>query len=550
MTNQKRKSSMLWLTLHALSVARIYAYTSSNPSSMGNSRACTSRLFRRISPASPSPITNSSPLSRRTQTSSTSSSSSTETASSKSPITRAHLKDLLRWEEEMVKDKDNGDDDDDDSSRWLRWMTGGTPSGKSHQDLLMREPVELGGIARADRYASRDWFHNTLNLPSSAILRDIRSPVLSITSWAFFISLLHSSVLHKSGPLAASRFCLPSGPHSLMVSTLGLLLVFKTNSAYQRFKEGRQIWEKIINASRDLSRMIVLYENEIGIKKRKRIQNLLAAFPYLLRHRIRPDLVMRRLDDANYQRDPENTILLYRDAAAIDNDLEAATVAQIEEETGKSRRKTRPLYWVDKRTLPWRLLPPGALEKCARAQNRPLWVADRMAQELRQVPDGPNFTARERLTLIGSVSKLSEAIGACERIHQTVVPLNYARHSLRSLTIWLLSLPFALVKELGLLTGPVLFVISWLLFGVYEIGYSIEDPFQGTLRLSILCDTIRRDVLGDEDIRNTAFELDHEVVDTSETKMTISENIEEDDDADYEDIPLVKGENVTETAFR
>jgi len=46
------------------------------------------------------------------------------------------------------------------------------------------------------------------------------------------------------------------------------------------------------------------------------------------------------------------------------------------------------------------------------------------------------------------------------------------------------------------MTGPILFVISWMLFGVYEIGYSSEDPFQRTLRLSILCDDIRRDALG------------------------------------------------------
>ena len=63
------------------------------------------------------------------------------------------------------------------------------------------------------------------------------------------------------------------------------------------------------------------------------------------------------------------------------------------------------------------------------------------------------------------------------------------------------------MESLQLLTGPVVFLVSWLLFGVYEIGYSIEDPFQGTLRLSVICETIRRDVLGDELIRNTAFEV-------------------------------------------
>ncbi len=343
-----------------------------------------------------------------------------------------------------------------------------------------------------------------------------------MTSWATFLSILYLR-LKKINPIAAENMCLPQSPHSLMVSALSLLLVFKTNSAYQRFAEGRKIWEGIINNSRDLYRMMNLYENEMGRSKRRRLQRLLAAFPYLLRHRIRPNLVMYRLDDVENVRDPENSIVLYQDRAADDLDPEAAAVATQEENEGNSRRKTRPLYWVDKRTLPWRLLPQNALEPCARAQNRPLWVCDRMAQELRNIPDGPNFTARERLTLISKVERLSGCIGACERIHQTAVPLNYARHSLRALTLWLFTLPFSLVGSLKLVTGPVLFLVSWLLFGVYEIGYSIEDPFQGTLRLSVLCDTIRRDVLADEVIRSTAFQTGEENDDTV-TSSSISAN--------------------------
>ena len=174
--------------------------------------------------------------------------------------------------------------------------------------------------------------------------------------------------------------CIPPTAHSLMVSALGLLLVFRTNSAYQRFVEGRKIWGEIVNSARDLYRYIMMYEKEIGVERRRRIQRLLAAFPFLLRHRVRPNLVMHRVDDDMIARDPKNTLLLYQDRALPDNDPEAAAVANEEANVGKSRRKTRPLYWVDKRTLPWRLLPAGALEKCASAQNRPLWVIDRMAQ--------------------------------------------------------------------------------------------------------------------------------------------------------------------------
>jgi hypothetical protein len=67
----------------------------------------------------------------------------------------------------------------------------------------------------------------------------------------------------------------------------------------------------------------------------------------------------------------------------------------------------------------------------------------------------PNYASRERLSLLSVIDKLTDAIGRCELIHQTAVPLNYARHALRSLTLWFFTLPFCLVKHLGLMTGPV-----------------------------------------------------------------------------------------------
>ena len=54
-------------------------------------------------------------------------------------------------------------------------------------------------------------------------------------------------------------------------------------------------------------------------------------------------------------------------------------------------------------------------------------------------------------------------------------------------------------------------VFNRMLFGVYEIGYSIEDPFQGTLRLSILCGQIRRDVLDNEIIMNSAYDVSQRI---------------------------------------
>ena len=209
-------------------------------------------------------------------------------------------------------DSDPNQNPSNETSRWLRWMTGGTP--RRTEEVKMRDPIALGGVPRSDRYASRDWLHNTINLPNSAILRNIRSPVLFMTFWGFGISKLHQWLQAGSvGGELAHKMCIPTQPHSLMVSALGLLLVFRTNSAYQRFAEGRIIWEQILSNSRDLSRLCRLYEKEIGLAKVRRVNRLLAAFPYLLRFRIRPNSIMKKIDDPDFVRDPEQSLILYQD---------------------------------------------------------------------------------------------------------------------------------------------------------------------------------------------------------------------------------------------
>ena len=153
-------------------------------------------------------------------------------------------------------------------------------------------------------------------------------------------------------------------------------------------------------------------------------------------------------------------------------------------------------------------MPKGTLAPCVMSQNRPLWVCDRLGSEFVSVPDQKTFTNRERLALVSLIDKLSNSIGECERLVQTPVPLNYARHTIRFLTLWCLTLPLAVCGELGLATGPVMAVVAWTLFGIYEIGVQIEDPFQRTLKLSVICRQIKSDVIGEQwDNRQSAFDV-------------------------------------------
>lgn len=354
------------------------------------------------------------------------------------------------------------------------------------------------------RYSASDWWHNIRSLPNSGILREIRGPLGWITAWSTVVSLVHRLLIVSDvtwRKQLASHMCLGTSPHSLIASSIGLLLVFRTNSAYQKFLEGRKIWEQLLSTSRDLTRITSVYEREIGVQRKHRVQRLLAALPYLLHHHIQP----RCLD--------------HHQCEALRDTDHALALNEPRPIEGQARNKERNPHtrecWVDRRTLPWCLLPDSVLGKCAVSHNRPLWIIDRLSLEVAHVKYTDNFTSRERLDLLKHIGTLSACVGKCERIQQTAVPLNYARHALRSLTLWCFTLPFGLVKDLGLLTGPVTAVVAWLMFGVYQIGHTIEDPFQGSLRLTDMCNAIYRDVMyGDRNEagmrRESAFRKDGE----------------------------------------
>ena len=104
------------------------------------------------------------------------------------------------------------------------------------------------------------------------------------------------------------------------------------------------------------------------------------------------------------------------------------------------------------------------------------------------------FTSRERQYMHKLIDDLTKTIGSCERIVQTPVPLTYARHTSRFLSLFCLTAPVALVSELGFYIIPFVPLTAWSLFGIQEIGMIIEEPFQRALKLEIFSNTIRRDI--------------------------------------------------------
>eukprot|EP00611_Tribonema_gayanum_P013965 TRINITY_DN2521_c0_g1_i2.p2 TRINITY_DN2521_c0_g1~~TRINITY_DN2521_c0_g1_i2.p2 ORF type:complete len:320 (-),score=125.52 TRINITY_DN2521_c0_g1_i2:926-1885(-) len=271
--------------------------------------------------------------------------------------------------------------------------------------------------------------HNILTLPTSIILNRIKMPVLWQMLWATAIV-----ILNMFRPINVSM-----KPHTLLGSALGLLLVFRTNAAYNRFWEGRKIWESLLASSRDLARMCIVYGDVLGRRSIMRIAQLLCVFPHVLQEHLQG----------------------YKDSALYANLV--------------SEEELRVL----------------ATTTC----NRPLLLVNTLAKECVKIPYGDNWSSRERLTMVGLVNKLSQCIGACERLVQTPVPLHYVRHTSRFLTLWCFMLPLVLVSDMAWTTVPIAGLSTWALFGIQEIGLLIEEPFSRSLKLEVFASTVYSDVM-------------------------------------------------------
>lgn len=286
------------------------------------------------------------------------------------------------------------------------------------------------GLGQRDR---RPWFRVGLRLRGS-VVPTIAPRVLLCGAFAGVISILHALKF----PVAH-----PEWANVVPTLVLGLLLVFRTNTAYERFWEGRKLWGGITNTSRNLGRQIWVTVDEPtpDVREQKVMAlNLIAAF-----------------------------------ASATKQHLRSAPVAEDVAD----------------------LVTPEVLTSLEHANHAPIEISVRIAAFLEEQRDRGNLTEYQLASLHRLLDVLVDSLGGCERILRTPMPFAYAIHLRQLLLLYCLILPFELVAKVGPWTALLVLIISFTLFGIEEIGEEIENPFgrdPNDLPLDTICHTIRQNM--------------------------------------------------------
>jgi putative membrane protein len=238
---------------------------------------------------------------------------------------------------------------------------------------------------------------------------------------------------------------------------LGLLLVFRTNTAYDRYWEGRRAWGTFTISIRNLAREI-----KVGIKElnpadklqKEGIFHLLIAFVLVTKQHLR---------DENDPREIEPYVTK-NEALQLNN-----------------------------------------------SPHRPLLIITWLSNYLHHQFQNDRFIDPVHLLMMTNLlNDLVSALTSCERIRNTSVPPAYIIYLKRLLLIYCAALPFFLVSNMGWWTPVVVGIITFVLFGVEEIGTEIEDPFghdPNDLPIELICRTVRHNVTEIKDLDNDYHKL-------------------------------------------
>ncbi len=128
------------------------------------------------------------------------------------------------------------------------------------------------------RYNTKEWFSLIFMFHKSDTFRRLFPAMLMIGLYAAGMAYIQTCIWENVGKTSPAL-------HTLLGMVISLLLVFRTNTAYDRWWEGRKLWGTLVNSSRNLSIKLSAMLNEDT--ERKKAAELIGLFPEVLKKHLR-----------------------------------------------------------------------------------------------------------------------------------------------------------------------------------------------------------------------------------------------------------------------
>jgi putative membrane protein len=258
-----------------------------------------------------------------------------------------------------------------------------------------------------------------LQIPWYRIFKDLRLSMIFIVFYNIGISILDHFY-----PL--DEIHIPLGLITIPGTVIALLIGFRTNSAYDRWWEARIIWGAIVNDSRTWVRQLMTF---IPFENKKSTEF----------HFVR-DLSLRQVA-WNYS--------LTRHLRK-QNPTEGLEGLIAEDEVGKLKGKN----------------------------NVPNALLFTQAERLKYAHENKLIDAYQFVQLDRTLTNITDSMGRCERIKNTVFPSSYSLLVEILIYLWIMFLPFGLVDMIGYILIPTTISLAFSFLVIDKIAIYMQDPFE------------------------------------------------------------------------
>lgn len=266
------------------------------------------------------------------------------------------------------------------------------------------------------KYNPKDWFTFVFRMHKADTVRALMPMILAMIFYTLLVAILEKEVLKLSDTSSVKNLPIL---HSLLGFAISMLLVFRTNAAYDRWWEGRKLWGALVNNSRNLALKMAALLPIDDTENRSYFRITISSYSLALYKHLRHSKITTQVFDGEDQ------------------------------------------FW----------------KHISNAKHVPNQIAYMLNKKVVDLKNDGQLTGEDVLYISPELQSFTDICGACERIKNTPIPFSYNSFLKKFIFIYVMTLPFGLVFSLGYLTIPVVALVFYALASLELIAEEIEDPF-------------------------------------------------------------------------
>ena len=261
------------------------------------------------------------------------------------------------------------------------------------------------------QYNPKNWYQLIFAVHKSDTLRIMWKEIIYMGVFTLLIAFLEITFFPTVTVLSEL-----TAVYSLIGFVISLLLVFRTNTAYDRWWEGRKKWGELVNDSRNLAiKLAVLTESE---EDRDFFRRMIPNFTAATKEHLRNGVTLGDLD----------------------------------------------LTEEEEKALTHKVHVPNAISQLIYERVITLKKKGVVSEE-------------EFIVLDQNINALLNSLGACERIRNTPIPFSYSLFLKKFIFIYVVTLPLAFVTNFGYFSALIATFVFYVFVSMEVLAEEIEDPF-------------------------------------------------------------------------